>query len=136
MQNNPAGGTILGNGVCLTRIGGTDNKIITCTIGKLNTSVSYLRVTRWTDKDTPIAELAAYYMGQINTLLWLSMQETGGNIVCRASTNGSTWASIYSAATATAWGSAGATTQAGIALNGYASAAGPNVQQMIVSRYQ
>ena len=123
-----------GSGVCLTRYGGTDNRVLLWRLGERAGGSPYLSLARFTDyAGTEGANLVSFVVGNTTSPVWLWLAETGGNIVAKASMDGVTWATCYSAAVATAYGTAGATTMAGIGTCGFGN---KDVQQMIVSRYQ
>lgn len=106
-------------GPCLTLRRSSDARVVMLGIG-LVSGVPTLRVHRWTDKDTFGAVLldAALYG-------WpraCRIADEGGNVVVKIG-DGTTWATLYSAADATAWGSAGAADQIGFGVFSVANSA-------------
>jgi hypothetical protein len=130
-----AGAGDTGSGVCLSRYGGTDNRILHWRLNTFGGGTAGLAIARFTDASTQVAYLAgsSYITGIVTGPVWLWLAEEAGNIKARASMDGVTWALCYSDTIANAYGTAGGTTTQGIGACGYGNA---DVQQLVVSRYQ
>jgi hypothetical protein len=103
-------GVIPGGAGLVCARSGTDGKLMT-----MHADGATVVVANWTTKDAFSAarRTGGTTYGAGWPAIWGRIGESGANFVAEVSPDGVNWQTIYTAATATAWGSAGVTTEVG-----------------------